>query len=178
MNLSTDTRRQISSLVVSGRWTIPALCTFALLTAASSLLAVNGLCAGKDSTLRCLKDNFSELYMADNARFFEILRAAEGKARRCNSLPNTVEYLEIARFVRGNAEVREYFSEVVERFCTTKPRCFLKALSQVDHESQGLIIDGLRTPMFLEENAIREVFLRHKRDSGYKSIMDLYFKPH
>jgi hypothetical protein len=135
----------------------------------------NPLCTGKNYTLRCLKENFRELYMTDYGRFSTILRIAERKARRCDSLANTTRFLAVARFIKGNAEVGEYFGEVTEKLCTNKPRCFLDALAQVDEESRAVIVRDLRTPTFLEETAIEMVFRRYRDNPKYKAIMDLYF---
>lgn len=158
-------------------WTILATFILVLLSPASNLSASGGLCVGTQATLRCLKDNFRALYMADYQRFFGILRTAEKDAAKCDSVARTVDFLEVAPFIKGNAEVGEYFSEVIEKLCTTEPRCFLDALSRVNDESRMNIVRGLRTPTFLEDSVIRQVFLRHKEDPRYKAIMDLYFKP-
>jgi hypothetical protein len=137
--------------------------------------APNPLCTGKNFTIRCLRENFRPLYMNNYARFWRILRIAEGKARKCDSLANTANFLELARFIEGNAEVGEYFSEVIEQLCTTKPRCFFDALTRVDEESRVWTIRRLRSPTFLEEATIEKVFLRYREDPKYKDIIELYF---
>lgn len=159
------------------KWSFLVTATLVLLSPASDLSASGGLCVGKQATLRCLKDNFDALYMADYSRFFGILRTAQTDATKCDSTARTVDFLEVAPFIKGNAEAGQYFAGVIERLCTTKPKCFLDALSRADDESRMDIIRELHTPTFLEESAIREVFLRHKGDPRYKAIMDLYFKP-
>jgi len=135
------------------------------------------VCNGKHASLSCLKKNFDELYQSDYDSFFTILRSAEKKATKCDSLANTVDYLDVVRFIGGNAEVREYFSEVIEKLCTERPRCFLDALSRVNENSRSEIVRQLRNPTFLEDRAIREVFVRYKTSPRYKRIMDLYFVP-
>jgi hypothetical protein len=135
------------------------------------------ICGGRQATLSCLKKNFGELYQSDYDRFFAILRSAEKKATKCDSLANTVGYLEVESFIEGNAEVREYFSEVIEKLCTTRPRCLLDALSRADEAARTAIIRQLRNPTFLEDRAIREVLVRYRNHPKYKTIMDLYFAP-
>lgn len=157
------------------KWSFLVTAPLVLLSPAANLPASGGLCVGKEATLRCLKDNFDALYMADYSRFFGILRTAEKNATKCDSIESTVDYLEVAPLIDG--EVAEYFNEVIEKLCTTKPRCFLDALSRVNDESRMVIIRGLRTPTFLEKSAIREIFLRYKEEPRYKLIMELYFKP-
>lgn len=151
------------------------LFSLGLVATSSPATARDSLCTGKNYTLRCLKENFRELYASDYARFSGILRSAERKARKCDSLANTTSFLEVARSIKGNAEVGEYFGEVIEKLCTTKPRCFLDALARVDEESRAVIVRELRTPTFSEEDAIRKVFLRYRDNPKYKAIMEEYF---
>lgn len=148
-----------------------------------SLLAVQPeagsprLCTGKNATLSCLKKHFDELYRSDYAQFFDILYAAEKRAIKCDSRARTSDFLDVVRFIKGNAEVGEYFSETIERLCTTRSRCLFDALSAAHDETQSIIIRKLRTPTFLEERAITAAFLRHKKDPKYKVVMDAYFAP-
>jgi hypothetical protein len=139
--------------------------------------AADGLCAGKQGTLQCLKRNFRELYSGDHDRFFRILLAAEKGATKCDAPAKTVAFLEVAPLIQGSAEIGEYFSEVVEKLCAAKPKCFLDALARVNDETRTVIVSELRTPTFLDESLIREVFLRHRMNPRYNAIMDLYFRP-
>ena len=134
-----------------------------------------GLCAGRDHTLQCLKRNFDGLYTSDYAGFSEIIRTAAQKARSCQSPPNTASFLDLARFIHGNAEMQEYFGEVVERLCIDRPDCFFDALIRVDPRSRQQIVEALKNPMFMEQSAIDAVFQAHKAGAKYRSIMQLYF---
>jgi hypothetical protein len=138
--------------------------------------ASGALCTGKQSTLQCLKRNFRDLYSSNHDRFFRILFAAEKAATKCDAPVKTIAFLEIAPLIQGSAEVGEYFSEVVEKLCTAKPRCFLDSLARVNDDTRTRIIDELRTPTFLDEAVIREAFLRYREDPRYKLIMGLYFR--
>lgn len=156
------------------------LCSIVILSLAvastsSSANPPDGLCSGKDFTLGCLKENFRELYKTNYNRFWDILYLAEKKARKCDSTRNTASFLEMARVIGGNAEVGEYFSEVIERLCTTKARCLLDALTLVDEKSKIEIVAILRNPTFLEKDPIERVFLRNRENKKYKEIMQLYF---
>ena len=133
------------------------------------------LCSGKNFALGCLKENFRELYKSNYTRFWDIMYLAERKARKCDSEADSASFLELVRFIGGNAEVGEYFSETVEQLCTTNPRCLLDALTRVDEKVRVEIVNGLRTPLFQEKAAIEKVFRRFKGTKKYKEIMQLYF---
>lgn len=180
--MTTDTLRRRA---VTGGWfcresgvllAVTAFVVALLLVIPAAMAESSPLCAGRHETLRCLKDNFDPLYQTDYARFFRIFHTAEQKAIRCNSLPHTTEYLELAPFMKGNAEVREGFSETVENLSVNAPRCFLNSLIRTNRESQAEIIKGLRTPLFVDEAVIRTVFLWYRGETRYKTILQLYFQ--
>ena len=138
-------------------------------------VTASGVCAGRGHTLQCLKRNFDRLYASDYAGFSDIIRTAAQKARSCQSSPNTASFLDLARFIHGNAEVQEYFGEVVERLCIDQPDCFFDALIRVDARSRQQIVEELRNPMFVEQSAINNAFQAYKNRPKYRRIMQLYF---
>ena len=139
--------------------------------------AATVMCKGKDATLRCLKQNFRELYRGDYAQFWRILRAAEERALRCNSVVNTATFLELTLYIEGNAEVREYFSEVVEtKLLHSKTRCLLEALLRADEEPRGMVIDGLRTSTFAEESEVRNALSKFRYTDRYRDLLKQYFQ--
>jgi len=136
---------------------IAAVALVLYLSAAFAVQA-KGLCEGDAATLRCLQDNFRELYQKQTKRFFDILRSAEGEALSCRSVAATTDFLEVAKVIEGNAEVGEYFSEALEmKLIPSNPQCFLDALLAADEKSRKRIINDLRTPTFDEKNKVREI---------------------
>ena len=136
-----------------------------------------GLCDGNQATSSCLKRNFRGVYQTNYKSFWKIIYSSEEKALNCNSIPRTVEFLEFAREIKGNAEVGEYFSETVERkFLSSNPQCFLDALIRADEESQRIIIGYLRTPIFSDKTTIRGVLSKYKDMDNYRAVLKSYFR--
>lgn len=134
-------------------------------------------CVAKNATLRCLKTHFKELYKTDYAKFWTILRTAEEKALGCKSVVDTADFLGVARYIEGNAEVGEYFSEKIEQLCTRAPQCLLDALTRLDRRSRREIVARLRAPTFVDQSTIDRVLRNYKTEKKYEEIMRLYFGP-
>src|SRR2546428_9031105 len=101
-----------------------AAVTLALFLAGTYDVQAKGLCEGDQATLRCLKENFRELARKEYKQFWDILRIAEDKALSCRSLAATADFLDVARAIEGNAEVAEYFHEVLEmKLIPTNSKC-------------------------------------------------------
>ena len=160
------------------RWAWLAVSVSLAISSASLLAdAATAICKGKNATLRCLKQNVTELYMREYAQFGRILRAAEEKALRCDSVPNTAVFLNLAPYIKGNAEVGEYFSEVVEKkFLPSKSRCLLEALIRTNEETQKLVIDDLRTPTFADESEVRNALSKFRHTNRYQKLLKPYFQ--
>src|SRR5438132_154017 len=126
------------------------------LLGSSSSASANELCDGNQATLTCLKVNFHEVYRTNTNRFWDIIYSSEKKALNCHSIPDTADFLEIAREIKGNAEVSEYFSETIEmKLFPSNLECFLDALIMTTNESQNIIIGYLRRPLFSDQAKIR-----------------------
>jgi hypothetical protein len=172
-------RRRIGGVMnmgVSGRGVILAICILLYCTVPGEPASTR-ICTGQQETLDCLRENFEQLYKSEYERFFEILRVAEKTATKCDSVLKTVDFLDVARAIGNNAEVAEYFSQVVEIMCTTSSECLLEGLLGVSEESRVTIISGLRAPTFLEKETIRAVFVRYRNNPRYKTLMGRYFAP-
>lgn len=156
---------------------LPGAVLVALFFANSTDSATRGLCVGNRATTSCLKDNFRELYSRDYDQFWEILFRAEKRALRCVSVRPAVEFLEVAGVILGNAEVGEYFSEVLEtKFIKKKPKCLLDALTRVDQESRKVIIRELRIPTHLSKAEVRNVLSKFRQAEPYREVLREYFE--
>ncbi len=116
--------------------------------------------------------------MGNYPGFWDILRAAEKKALRCDSVTRTAEFLDVARVIRGNVEVGEYFTEVVEaKFIKRKPRCLLDGLILADEESRTRIISyHLRHPFLAKKDDITKVLSKYRNVEKYRALLAPYFE--
>ena len=150
---------------------------FALFLAGTCDVQAKGPCEGEQATLRCLKENFRELYRKEYKRFWDILSIAEDKALSCRFIAETTDFLDVAGTIEGNADVSEYFSEVLEmKLIPANPKCFLDALLVADEKSRKRIIRNLRTPTFDEKNKVREILSKYRVDQKYEELLKPYFK--
>ncbi|PKL52667.1 MAG: hypothetical protein CVV37_00265 [Nitrospira bacterium HGW-Nitrospira-1] len=136
-------------------------------------------CLG-EANLVCLQDNFDKLYRENYPLFWKILHNAATKAQKCDSVEDTATFLRLVKLIRGSqatgsAEFEEYFSQTVEQLCIQKSKCFLDGLLMLDKSTRVLLIDMLRTPLFVDNSKIDRVFLDAKTNKKYRKISDIYF---
>lgn len=154
-------------------YTLVILCI--LLPGCASAVNERDLCLQDETKLTCLGDKFNELYTQNYRQFWVIAHQAANDARKCDSPANTAAFLDLARIKTNNAEFNEFFSEVIERLVTEKPICFLVAVARMNVGSQKLVMEKLRSPLFVERVAIENA-LQAENNEKYKSILDLYFE--
>ena len=135
----------------------------------------NILCINENATLECLKKEFDELYRTDYKSFWDILNDAAKRVQNFRSIPDVVEFMELDSVIEGNVEVSEFFSEVIEKFCTSHPESCFEAIICLDKDSKKIIINRLRQPIFVNKNEIDSIFFRYKSSLKYKDVMNLYF---
>lgn len=133
------------------------------------------LCAGKNATLSCLKEKFTDLYSKQYEQFWEILHDAAKKFQNHDKLSDVTAFMELAPIIEGNAEVTEYFSEISEKFCISNPEICLNALISLDEKSRRSFIDKLRQPIYLSKTEISKAFLKYRDVEKYKEIIEHYF---
>lgn len=134
----------------------------------------NGICA-KEANLGCLQSNFDKLYGENDKLFWKILRDAADKYQACNSIEDTVAFLELAIVKQGNAEFAEFFSETIEQLCVQESSCFLDGLLRVNKLTKIALLNYLRTPLFADSSVIDSVFVKAKQNRKYEEISDIYF---
>lgn len=132
-------------------------------------------CLG-EANLVCLQDNFDTLYQENYPFFWEILHNAASKAQKCDYVKDTAAFLRLAKLEKSNAEFNEFFSQTVEQLCIKKSKCFFDGLLMVDKPTRVLLIDKLRTPLFVENSKIERVFLEAKTNKKYREISDKYWE--
>lgn len=128
-------------------------------------------------TLSCLKKNFAIIYQNDYERFFGTFHKFEKDASSCRSLKATTEFLDLAGYIQGNAEVGEAFAKAVEKLLVINPKCFLDASASLSGASQkALVQQYLKGPIFEESQKIEEIMKERKNEPKYLHIMEHYFK--
>lgn len=129
----------------------------------------------REANLVCLQDNFDKLYLENYLLWSEILGNAEIKALACDSVEDTAAFLRLVKLIKGNAEFDEFFSETIEKLCIEKTKCFLDGLLRTDVPIRALLIDKLRTPLFIDSFKIDQVFREVKTNKKYRELSDIYF---
>ena len=129
-----------------------------------------------DYSLACAKHNFSELYVKNYNRFWNIFHTAEKEAVSCKSVDKTAEFLEFASVKKGNSEFNEYFMDVVENQIISKnPKCFLDAMVLTSMNSREIIFAELKNPLFVEKPMLNNLLKPFVNDPKYRDILDDYF---
>lgn len=134
------------------------------------------LCSGSNATLDCLSKNLDKLYSANYRLFWDILHKAEKKVQKCMSVSDTVNFMKLAHLKSNNAEFNEFFSEVIENLCVKKSKCFFEAMVRLKDEDQLEVVKKLKTPLFVDQVAINDAFIRNKNNQKYKKVIYLYFR--
>lgn len=130
----------------------------------------------EDNKLMYLKNNFNNLYQNNYKQFWQILAEVEKNAVNCESTDDTVAFLKLIEIDSTGAEFNEYFSEVIEKLCIEKPKCFLDSLSSLDTRAITRIVKRLKAPLFVDSKDIDAVFNKNKRVIKYDEIMKEYFR--
>lgn len=134
------------------------------------------LCKSDKANLQCLHNNFDMLYSKNYNQFWDILHSAEKKAKACDSLSDTAEFIELGSIERGNAEFSEFFNEVIEKSLISQSQCFMDAMLLVDREARIGVINALVYPIFTEPTEIRSIFEQYAGNKKYKDITVIYFR--
>jgi hypothetical protein len=135
------------------------------------------LCVGQDATVECLKDNFSFFYKNDYDAFWELLHKTYRQAAKDSVLKSMEDFLGIVPYIKENAEVEEYFSEKIEKWCIRQLPVFFNAALKLDDVTFNEVVLILRNPTFDENKEIESVFNTLKSEGKYKKIVEQYFKP-
>jgi uncharacterized membrane protein len=156
------------------------LSTIILLVAISSTSATaeskrKEICQSPVS-IACLKKNFEALYQDNVNVCTSAYKKHQDKALSCRDLKATTEYLGLAPVIENNAEISEDFGEVLGSFIIQKPTCFLNAASQLDDPSLKVLIKSfVINPPVADENKIKKIMQKHRKDPRYSKIISLYF---
>ena len=144
------------------------------LSSTCSLVAANGTHDQKPD-IEYLKNNFDSLYTSDTVLFWEVLHDAAEQIKR-KDVKLIASVMEISFFVKGNAEVSEFFSELFEPFCISNSEICLKALTTLKAQYQSSFLDRMRQPLFVSKTEIDKIFSNNRHNESYNKIIKLYFK--
>lgn len=131
-------------------------------------------CAG-NASVECLRQNFKDLYIKDNATFWGILNNAAEDLKRCASLGKVDEFLSLVTIGTDNAEYYEFISFNIETKFTDDPICVLSALASSSKDLQNHVISRLKNPLFAEAGDIERIFRSVRNDKKYSWLSQMYF---
>lgn len=133
-------------------------------------------CAG-NASVECLRKNFKDMYINDNATFWEILNSAAKNLQHCESLDKVSEFLSLVTIGNENAEYYEFVSYNLENKFTEDPKCVLSVLSGSSKDLQVRVIKRLKTPIFAENSDIERIFGFMRNDKNFSGLAQIYFAP-
>jgi len=111
-------------------------------------------CTRCDPSTKDFFKNFDELYMNNYTKFFKKFYKLEKNALL--SADDMACFLEIAKEIKGNAEVSETFHEIVETKILKKhTKLFVQSLCSVGADSLKIIMDDLNHPLFIDPHVAR-----------------------
>ncbi len=146
----------------------------------STLLAANHAyarsekpCSGKNETLQCLKENFSDIYDEQYFKFLLIISKAEIAALNCNSDEKTAAYLGIASKIGENLEVEYGFKDILEtKLLKEKTVCLLDALLLSDDNVKEIILGKYLTrPRYIKKVEVDTILSRYMEQEKYKGML-------
>lgn len=157
---------------------------FAGLSLALVLLAANAAhaarpvkpCSGKDETLACLKENFSDVYEDQYFKFLMIFDKAQVAALKCDSIEKTAEYFDIASKIGKNREVEDGFKDFLEtKFLKEKTACMLDALLQNNDNVKDTILGNyLKKPKYISREEVDSALSKYMVQEKYKELLKRY----
>ena len=159
------------------------ICQLIFLSLAIALSAANNTyarsekpCSGKNETLECLKENFSDIYDNQYFKFLLIVSKAEVAALSCNSDERTAAYLGIASKIGSNLEVEEGFKDILEtKFLREKTVCLLDALLLSDDNVKEIILGKyLAKPRYIKKEEVDTILSRYMEREKYKGMLERY----
>lgn len=159
------------------------ICRFIYLSLVIALSATNYAharsekpCSGKNETLECLKENFSDIYNDQYFKFLIIASKAETAALNCNSSEKTVAYLDIASKIGKNLEVEYGFKDILEtKFLKEKTACLLDALMLSDDNVKEIILGKYLTePRYIKKKEVDTALSRYMEQEKYKEMLKRY----
>ena len=132
-------------------------------------LPTDKLCADQKD-LACLKKNFTKLYRTNYHLFFSILIKAEKKLCKSTSPRETIEFLEVGPKILGNAEVGEYFSEIIEELVFYRMPCLLNNMKKIDDESKNRIFEVFKFPVHSSAKRIMDILKVYEDIERFESL--------
>lgn len=133
-------------------------------------------CSGKNETLECLKENFSEIYDAQYFKFLMIIDKAQVAALNCNSSEKTAAYLDVASKIGRNLEVEDGFKDMLEtKFLKEKTVCLLDALLLTNDNVQEIILGKyLAKPRYIKKEEVDAILSGYMGNEKYKEMLKRY----
>lgn len=110
-----------------------------------------------------LLNNFDQFYASDYALFWDVIRAAADKARKCEIVEDSVRFIGLSKNESNNAEFNEFFSDAVEHMALENPKCLLAAISKSDGTVRSAMLNRLRHPIFVEVSDMDRSLDRYSR---------------
>ncbi|MFK7825046.1 MAG: hypothetical protein AB8G05_12900 [Oligoflexales bacterium] len=115
--------------------------------------------------------NFTTFYRDDYSGFGEIFNTQAKKATSCESISEVARFFEVAPQIRGNAEMHEWFSEVIENLMIYNPACFLDAALKTSEAARHKIIVFISEPTFKNYEDFRKALSPYKDNEKYREII-------
>lgn len=133
-------------------------------------------CSGKNETLECLKENFSDIYDAQYFKFLMMIDKAQVAALNCDSGEKTAAYLDVASKIGKNLEVEEGFKDMLEtKFLKERTVCLLDALLLTNDNVKEIIIGKYLTkPRFITKEEVDTVLSGYMGQEKYKEMLKRY----
>ncbi|MBI5438180.1 MAG: hypothetical protein HY936_04420 [Nitrosomonadales bacterium] len=133
-------------------------------------------CSGKNETLECLKENFSDIYDDQYYKFLMIIGKAQVAALNCNSNEKTAAYLGIVSKIGDNLEVEYGFKDTLEtRFLKEKTVCLLDAILLSDDNVKEIILGKyLAKPRYIKKKEVDAILSRYMEQEKYKEMLKRY----
>lgn len=102
---------------------------------------------------------------------------SEREALNCDNEENTASFLELVNYMKGNAEVNEYYSSIIEeRFLNEKSSCFFEGLAELNIETRRRIFIQLKQPTFLDEKEVIAIFQKMSKIIKFQPITQQFFE--
>jgi hypothetical protein len=132
-------------------------------------------CHSTPPTIKCFKVFFSKIYHENYDLFWDTFYTYKKEAKSCDDQTKTASFLDIAPYIKGNAEVSQAFHEFSDNLLLSNSECYLDSALLLNETSLDWLVRFYMSYSFTGEGKrIYENIKKFRNNEKYKRILELY----
>lgn len=125
----------------------------------------------KNRVYQCIRRHFVDIYRNHYKWLWDKLHLLESHVNKCTDLAVMNDFLTLYPSLQANAEVSEWYSEVLENLYVRDPKCVLEGLDASKKSTRTANIDILKNPVIVERKLILKISNDISKNSKYLLII-------